>query len=403
MALNIFPRRRDAEQAPAASEPTNDLPEPSPEVLDDLAARPRTRSRGGRGRGRGAAATADQATGTEDGEANSAPASDETGEPASPAPRRRPSRSRAALAEAAAAAEALAAGSPAEPPAEAAEPTVASSPSDETTTAEPAEALDAPARGDRPRGSRGERGREPREPREPRGEPREPRDQQPREPREPREQQPRTPRGEGDIPSLLRAIEQQQRQIEQLIRMQEEGGRRGGNAGPGAAVVTGAPPARVGIFVDSANIELACDRLRVRFDWGRVLRMFTEGRQLVRALAYSPVHDDPNVSIETQRFVEPFLDKGYKVVTKPLRRFQDGTIKANVDIELALDVISMLDRLDIVVLASGDGDFQSLVELVQSKGVRVEVAAVGSSTATNLKHAADVFIDLASRARDLRA
>ena len=49
--------------------------------------------------------------------------------------------------------------------------------------------------------------------------------------------------------------------------------------------------------------------------------MLTRDRQLVRAIAYSPVHDDPGVSIETQRFVEPFLGKGYKVFTKPLKRF----------------------------------------------------------------------------------
>ena len=391
MPLNIFPRRRDADQAPAAPEPSNDLPEPSPEALDDLTARPRTRSRGGRGRGRGAATAAaisdDSPAAPPPEEAPAAADGDgDGGEPAPRPARRRPSRSRAAIAEAAAAAEAVAAEEPgALAPAAEAE---AAAPAPSGESADPGDGSTETA-AEVPRGSRGSRrdGREPREP---------------REPRDQREQQPRAPRGDGDIPSLLRAIEQQQRQIEQLIRMQEDG-RRGGNAGPGAAAPSSAPPARVGIFVDSANIELACDRLRVRFDWGRVLRMFTEGRQLVRALAYSPVHDDPNVSIETQRFVEPFLDKGYKVVTKPLRRFQDGTIKANVDIELALDVISMLDRLDIVVLASGDGDFQSLVEMVQSRGVRVEVAAVGSSTATNLKHAADVFIDLASRARDLRA
>jgi uncharacterized LabA/DUF88 family protein len=171
----------------------------------------------------------------------------------------------------------------------------------------------------------------------------------------------------------------------------------------GAAGVIAAPPARVGIFVDAANIELACDRMRARFDWGKILRMLTQDRTLVRAISYSPVHDDPNVSIETQRFVEPFLDKGFKIVTKPLKRFHDGTIKANVDIELALDVITMLDRLDVVCLVSGDGDFQRLVEVVQSRGVRVEVVSVGPSTAGNLRNAADGFIDLQQRLKDIRA
>jgi uncharacterized LabA/DUF88 family protein len=194
-----------------------------------------------------------------------------------------------------------------------------------------------------------------------------------------------------DISALVRAVEAQGKQLEQLIRTQEEMGRRGGGGG---AVATGAPPARVGVFVDSANVELAIDRLRTRVDWKKVLNMLTDGRNLVRAIAYSPVHDDPGVSLETQRFAEPFLGKGYKVVTKPLKRFADGTIKANVDIEMALDIVEMLDRVDIVCLVSGDGDFQRLVEVVQAKGVRVEVVAVGTSTSSALRNAADHYIDL---------
>jgi uncharacterized LabA/DUF88 family protein len=207
-----------------------------------------------------------------------------------------------------------------------------------------------------------------------------------------------------DLRPILRAIEQQARQVERLARVTEDLARKAERpASNGALPVAGVQAARVGVFVDTANIELATDRLRVRFDWGRVLKLLLKDRQLVRAVAYSPIHDDPAVSIETQRFVEPFLDRGFKIVTKPFRRFQDGSIKANLDIELALDVVAMLDRLDVVVLVSGDGDFQRLVELAQSRGVRVEVAAVGASTASNLRHAADEYIDLGARARELRA
>jgi uncharacterized LabA/DUF88 family protein len=219
-----------------------------------------------------------------------------------------------------------------------------------------------------------------------------------RAPRPPR--QASEPVTESGTPSaLLRAVEQQQKQIDQLVRLHEDLAKRVGSNAGGATM---APPARVGVFVDAANIELACDRLRARFDWRKILDMVTKDRLLVRAIAYSPVHDDPGVSIETQRFVEPFLDKGFKVVTKPLKRFADGTIKANVDIELALDIIEMLDRLDVVVLASGDGDFQRLVEVIQAKGIRVEVLSVGASTAANLRHAADKFIDLQTKLREFR-
>ncbi len=206
-----------------------------------------------------------------------------------------------------------------------------------------------------------------------------------------------------ELRPILRAIEQQSRQVERLAKVTEDLARRSNGSGGGAPAAAPAQVVRVGVFVDTANIELATDRLRVRFDWSKVLRLLLRDRQLVRAVAYSPIHDDPAVSIETQRFVEPFLDRGFKIVTKPFRRFQDGSIKANLDIELALDVVAMLDRLDVLVLVSGDGDFQRLVELAQSRGVRVEVAAVGASTAGNLRHAADQFTDLGARARDLRA
>ena len=139
----------------------------------------------------------------------------------------------------------------------------------------------------------------------------------------------------------------------------------------------------------------------------RLRRAFRICKNYGLHLQYSVLECDlspaERVSIETQRFAEPFLGKGYKVVTKPLKRFADGTIKANVDIELALDIMEMLDRLDVVCLVSGDGDFQRLVEVVQGKGVRVEVVAVGSSTAANLRNAADHYIDLQSVLPKIRA
>ena len=210
--------------------------------------------------------------------------------------------------------------------------------------------------------------------------------------------EPSTPATMGDLSPLVKAIESQAKQIEQLVRAHEELARKL-PAGAGSTPAL----ARVGVFVDAANIELACDRLRARINWKKLLDYLTDNRQLIRAIAYSPVHDDPGVSLETQRFAEPFLDKGFRVVTKPLKRFADGSIKANVDVEMTLDIIEMLDRLDVVVLVSGDGDFQRLVEVVQARGVRVEVASVGASTASQLRNAADKFIDIQGILQRVRA
>lgn len=377
MVLNIFPRRKEPEtSAPAAQSQTESHPEPSPEALDD---EPRKRTRRGTRGGKGRSRTGTQdATAIENDETTeavlaalpaedtapvtdaAAPEAEAEAEPA-PAPRRRAPRRTAAAAKA----EADAAEAVTEPAPE----------------ADP-EAAPAPApRARRPRAEKAPATEAKATP-EPRTRP------------EPSEN------GTSSA-AILRAIEKQNRQMEQLLHVQEDISRKLA-AGGGGGASTARPP-RVGVFVDAANIELACDRLRARFDWGKVLHMITEGRELVRAMAYSPVHDDLNVSMETQRFAEPFLDKGFKVVTKPLKRFADGTVKANVDIEIALDVVSMLDRVDVVCLVSGDGDFQPLVEFVQRRGVRCEVVAVGASTANNLRHAADGYIDLQHRLRDIRA
>ena len=99
----------------------------------------------------------------------------------------------------------------------------------------------------------------------------------------------------------------------------------------------------------------------------------------------------------------PFLDKGYRIVTKPLKRFAGGSVKANFDVELAIDILTMADRLDVIALASGDGDFRRLIEIVGSQGVRVEVIAFGHSTSDDLRAAADRYIDIAAYIPELSA
>lgn len=151
---------------------------------------------------------------------------------------------------------------------------------------------------------------------------------------------------------------------------------------------------RVGIFVDVPNLIYAAERRNVGIDFGKVLEYFTRDRDLVRANAYAPISDDPQAKLEQQRFVQPFVGHPYRIVTKPLKRFADGSMKANFDIELAIDILTMSDRLDVVVLMSGDGDFRRLVELIASRGVRVEVVAFGETASSELKTIADKYIDI---------
>jgi uncharacterized LabA/DUF88 family protein len=167
-------------------------------------------------------------------------------------------------------------------------------------------------------------------------------------------------------------------------------------------VVATAHP-RVGIFVDVPNVIYAAERRNVNIDFGRVLEYFTRGRELVRASAYAPISDDPQAKLESQRFAHHFLGHPYRLITKPLKRFADGSMKANFDIELAVDILTMSDRLDVVVLLSGDGDFRRVVELIASRGVRVEVVAFSETASSELKNVADLYIDIGAHLDEFRS
>ena len=160
---------------------------------------------------------------------------------------------------------------------------------------------------------------------------------------------------------------------------------------------------RAGVFVNAPNVVYAAENARVAIDYGRMLDFLGRGREMVHAIVYAPVTEEAGYRFEGQRFVAPFLQKGYKLVTKPLKRFPDGTAKGNFDIELAIDIVTMSQRLDVVILISGDSDFSRLIELIQSRGVRVEVAAFASNVSWELVQMADVFIDIGQYLHEFRA
>jgi uncharacterized LabA/DUF88 family protein len=183
-------------------------------------------------------------------------------------------------------------------------------------------------------------------------------------------------------------------QAQALRDVQRAVGQAGRGGGASAGNMLALP--KVAIFLDVPNLIYTAEQMGVRIHFGRLLDYLTQGRQLVRATAYAPITDDPMTRFETQRFVAPVINQGYKIVSKPWKRFADGSMKANFDIELAVDILTMSDRLDVVVLLSGDGDFRRVCELVESKGVRVEVVAFAASTAMELRAVADQYTDLGS-------
>jgi uncharacterized LabA/DUF88 family protein len=115
-----------------------------------------------------------------------------------------------------------------------------------------------------------------------------------------------------------------------------------------------------------------------------------DGR-LLRAFFYTGV----DVGAERQQgFLLWMRRNGFRVVQKELKTFYDGTRKANLDVEIAVDMLSLAGRYDTAVLVSGDEDFVYAINAVAYKGCRVEVAGFRSNSAPRLIDVADFFIDL---------
>jgi uncharacterized LabA/DUF88 family protein len=166
------------------------------------------------------------------------------------------------------------------------------------------------------------------------------------------------------------------------------------------------PQDRIALFIDGANLYAAARQLGFDIDYRKLLEVFGAKGRLTRAFYYTALLDDQEYS--PSRPLVDWLDyNGYTVVTKSAKEFTDPEgrrrIKGNMDMELAIDMMEMADRLDHVILFSGDGDFRVLLEAVQRKGLRATVVSSLRTqppmVADELRRQADEFIEL----RDLAA
>ena len=140
-----------------------------------------------------------------------------------------------------------------------------------------------------------------------------------------------------------------------------------------------------------SNLYFAARDMGIRIDYARLLDFLTSGRRLHRAYAYLGYNPEDESS---HSFITWLKRNGFRVKTKALRRFEDGSTKANLDMELAIDLLTQAPHIDVAIIVSGDGDFVNLVDAAQNAGLRIEVAATPRQAATDLMDIADQFIDL---------
>lgn len=149
---------------------------------------------------------------------------------------------------------------------------------------------------------------------------------------------------------------------------------------------------RVGVFIDTQNLYHSAKHLyQARVNFGNVLKDAVAGRHLIRAIGYVITTE----SGEERPFFDALLSIGIETKTKNLQIFAGGAKKADWDVGLAVDAISIAPKLDAVIIVSGDGDFVPLVEYLKyTHGCQVEAVTFGKSASGMLKAAVDDFIDL---------
>lgn len=151
------------------------------------------------------------------------------------------------------------------------------------------------------------------------------------------------------------------------------------------------PHQRLAILVDTANMYHSAKSLyRGRLDYRRLMEFIAQERHLVRAIAYVVRSEDVDIT--------PFLDAleavGFETRVKMLKRRNDGSPRGDWDVGIALDALELSERVDVISLVSGDGDFVELVEHLRPRGVRVEVFAFDDSVSADLRTKAHAYFPL---------
>jgi uncharacterized LabA/DUF88 family protein len=149
---------------------------------------------------------------------------------------------------------------------------------------------------------------------------------------------------------------------------------------------------KVAVFVDVQNIYYTTKQFyNCHFNYHVFWAEATANREVVKAIAYAIDRGD-----EQQRQFQNILKGiGFDVKLKPFIQRRDGSTKGDWDVGITLDVMEYAQQSHVVVLASGDGDFDVLVSKVRKDfGVSVEIYGVAQLTATSLIHSASKFVPI---------
>ena len=170
------------------------------------------------------------------------------------------------------------------------------------------------------------------------------------------------------------------------------------------------PDDKCAIFIDGANLYKTARNLGFDMDYKALLKKTRQEARLIRASYYTSMMEDRDQDYSPLRPLVDWLDyNGYTMVTKLAREYTDQQgkkrYKGSTDIELAVDMVTMADNLDAIVLFTGNGDYRAAIAAVQAKGVKVTVVSTMKSqppmASDDIRRQADHFIDLADLQKDI--
>lgn len=149
---------------------------------------------------------------------------------------------------------------------------------------------------------------------------------------------------------------------------------------------------RVGVLVDVSNMYHSAKNLyKKKVNFKEILKVAVSGRMLIQAIAYAVRTE----SGEETNFFEALSQQGFEVRMKDLQIFAGGEKKADWDVGITVDAIKLGNKLDVIILVTGDGDYIPLVEYLQNTtGCSVEVMAFEQTASTNLINTSNDFISL---------
>lgn len=150
---------------------------------------------------------------------------------------------------------------------------------------------------------------------------------------------------------------------------------------------------RVVVLIDGSNLFYAASYLNLEIDYVKLLRCLVNHRRLVRAYFYTGVD---RANEKQQGFLHWMRRNGYRVVAKDLIQFPDGSKKANVQVEIAVDMMTLADYCDTMVLLSGDGTLAYAANAIAYRGVQIELVSLRSMTSDSLINVVDRYTDLDS-------